>query len=172
MAENGRKNGQDFSQGEWIVHRYHGVGQIKGVEEKELNGKERKYYRVRTDNSVFWVPVSKADSDRIRPLTPKTRFKKALQVLKRPPREMSSNHNERKSLIWEAKKDGSVEPMLRIVRDLTARQTESKLNTTEKRALDRFKDRLLSEWAACMGIEIDEARQKLEKRLQPLASAD
>jgi RNA polymerase-interacting CarD/CdnL/TRCF family regulator len=58
------------------------------------------------------------------------------------------------------------------VRDLTARQTQSKLNTTEKRALDRFKDRLLLEWAASMGIEIDEARQRLEKRLQPPASAD
>ena len=172
MAENGRKNGQDFSKGEWIVHLYHGIGQIKGVEKKQLNGKERKYYRVKTHNSVFWVPVEKADSDRIRLLTSKTKFRKALQVLKRPPRELSSNHLERKSLIWEAKKDGSVEPMLRIVRDLTARQTQSKLNTTEKRALDGFKDRLLLEWAASMGIELDEARQRLEKRLQPLESAD
>ncbi len=85
---------------------------------------------------------------------------------------MSANHTTRKSLIREAKKDGSVDRILRIVRDLTARQQESKLNTTEKQALDRLKDRLIFEWSACMGIEPEKALEKLEKRLKSFAATD
>lgn len=172
MAENGRQNGQDYAKGDWIVHLYHGVGQIKGVVKKQLSGKEKKYYRVKTHNSIIFIPVKKADNNRIRPLTPRSEFKKALKVLERPPREMSSNHNTRKKIIREAKTDGSVEPILRIVRDLTFRQHDSKLNTTEKRALNRLKDRLMYEWSACMQIEVEEARESLERRLQPLATAE
>ncbi len=172
MAENGRNNGRDYSKGDWIVHLYHGVGQIKGIVKKELNGKERKYYRVKTHNSIIFIPVRKADNDRIRPLTPKSEFKKALKVLDRPPQEMSSNHNTRKKHIRDAKSDGSVEPILRIIRDLTYRQHDSKLNTTEKRALNRLKDRVTYEWSACMSIEVEEAREKLEQRLQPLATVE
>ncbi|HEX6303479.1 MAG TPA: CarD family transcriptional regulator [Anaerolineales bacterium] len=172
MAENGRQNGQDYAKGDWIVHLYHGVGQIKGVVKKQLSGKEKKYYRVKTHNSIIFIPVKKADNSRIRPLTPKSEFRKALKVLERPPREMSSNHTTRKKVIREAKIDGSVEPILRIVRDLTFRQHDSKLNTTEKRALNRLKDRLMHEWSACMQIEVEEARENLEKRLQPLVTAE
>lgn len=172
MAENGLQNGQDYAKGDWIVHLYHGVGQIKGVVKKQLSGKEKRYYRVKTHNSIIFIPVKKADNNRIRPLTPKSEFMKALKVLERPPREMSSNHNTRKKVIREAKIDGSVEPILRIVRDLTFRQHDSKLNTTEKRALNRLKDRLMHEWSACMQIEVEEARENLERRLQPLATAE
>ncbi len=35
MAE----NGHELNKGEWIVHRYHGVGEVRGVEKKRLNGK-------------------------------------------------------------------------------------------------------------------------------------
>jgi RNA polymerase-interacting CarD/CdnL/TRCF family regulator len=172
MTSNGHENGQDYSKGDWIVHKYHGVGQIKGIVKKKLNGEITRYYRVKTHNSTFFVPVKKADNQRIRPLTSRSEFKKALKILERPAKEMSSNHNTRRNRIREAKSEGSVEYLFQIIRDLTAREHSSRLNTTEKRALRRFKDRVLYEWAACMSIDVEEAREQMEKRLQPLVLAN
>lgn len=172
MADNGNTNEREYARGDWIVHLYHGTGQIKGVVKKELGGKEKRYYRVKTHNSVIFIPINRADNDRIRPLTSKRKFKNALKVLDEPPREMSSNHNTRKATIRKAKSDGEVKPILRVIRDLTARQHESKLNATEKRALDRLKDRLLYEWAACMEISVEEAQEKLETKLQEMVAAN
>jgi len=64
--------------------------------------------------------------------------------------------------------DGTLAAMARIVRDLTARQKQSRLNDSEERALNRFTDRLLSEWAACFGIKLEEARKRLRTILQKL----
>jgi RNA polymerase-interacting CarD/CdnL/TRCF family regulator len=171
MTGNGHENGLDYSKGDWIVHQYHGVGQIKGIVKKKLNGKETRYYRVETHDSIFFVPVKKADNQRIRPLSSRSEFKRALKILERPPEEMSSNHNTRRSRIREAKSEGSVEYFFEIIRDLTARERDSKLNTTESRALRRFKKRVLYEWAACMGIDVEGAREQLETRLQPVVLA-
>lgn len=172
MTSNGHENGQDYSKGDWIVHKYHGVGQIKGIVKKKLNGKVTRYYRVKTHNSTFFVPVDEADNQRIRPLTSRSEFKKALKILERPAKEMSSNHTTRRSRIRETKSEGSVEDFFQIIRDLTAREHSSRLNTTEKRALRRFKNCVLYEWAACMGIDVEEAREQMEKRLQPLFLAN
>ena len=57
-----------FSKGEWIVHHYYGVGQVKGIEKKVLDGSKVAYYRVKTRNSQYWVPVESEDNSRLRPL--------------------------------------------------------------------------------------------------------
>lgn len=158
MAE----NGHELNKGEWIVHRYHGVGEVRGVEKKRLNGKAVSYYKVKTNDSTLWIPVDNSDTERIRPLATRSEFKKALQVLQRPAQEMNDNHNKRKSRIRNVRKEGELIRVFRLIRDLKVRQHEKKLNTTEQRSLHRIEEQLLQEWSVCMGIEVEEARQKLE----------
>jgi len=165
------KNGLELAIGDWVVHLYHGVGQIKKVEEKRLNGNAQDYYMVKTYNSVFWVPVSKINNERIRPLTSPIELQEALKVLQKPPQEMDTNHNNRKNRIEIVKSDGSLKPTLRLVRDLSAREAEKKLNTTEKRALERLKDHMLREWAACMHIDLEEAGKRLNNMLNQCIKA-
>jgi CarD family transcriptional regulator len=165
------ENGADLAIGDWVVHLYHGVGQIKKIEKKRLNGNAQDYYRVKTHNSVFWVPVSNLNNDRIRPLTSPNELKKALKILQKPPQEMDTNHNKRKSRINTVKSDGSLQSALRLVRDLSAREAEKKLNTTEKRALERLKDHMLREWATCMHIDIEEASIRLNNLLNQCINA-
>ena len=58
-----------FSKGQWIVHHYYGVGQVKGIEKKVLDGQEWSYYKVKTRNSQYWIPVQSEDNSRLRPLS-------------------------------------------------------------------------------------------------------
>jgi CarD family transcriptional regulator len=162
MAE----NGHELNKGEWIVHRYHGVGEVRGVEKKRLNGKAVSYYKVKTNDSTLWIPVDNSDTERIRPLATRSEFKKALKVLQRPAQEMNDNHNTRKSRIRNVRKEGELIRVFRLIRDLKVRQHEKKLNTTEQRSLHRIEEQLLQEWSVCMGIEVEEARQKLEAMIE------
>lgn len=157
---------QEYAKGDWIVHLYHGVGQIVGVEKKGLEGQTVSYFKVKTKDSTFWIPVKAADNVRVRPIASEREIKEAIKILKKQPRQMSDKHTERKDRIFDAKEDGTIASMARIIRDLTARQSETRLNDSEERALHQFTDRLLAEWAACFGIKVEEARLRLQKILQ------
>ena len=157
-----------FAEGDWIVHLYHGVGQIQTIESKCLDGKTCNYYKVITQDSTFWVPVEETENNRIRPLSSPREFKQALRILKRNPRQMNPDHSARKERIKEVMAGGDLRAIARLVRDMAARQAEARLNDSEERAFNRFLDRFLAEWSACSGITREEARLKLMGIFQEL----
>lgn len=158
----------EYARGDWIVHLYHGVGQIVGIEKKYLEGEIVSYFKVKTRDSTFWVPVKQVDNVRIRRIASRKDIQEVLNILKRKPRAMSDDHAQRKSRISSVKEDGTLAAMARMVRDLTARQKQTRLNDSEERALNWFTERLLSEWATCFGIRLEEARKRLSQILQKL----
>ena len=151
-----------FSKGEWIVHHYYGVGQVKGIEKKMLDGTEVSYYKVKTRNSQYWIPVESEDNSRLRPLSSPTEIKKLARILRRKPNEMDPDHMQRKRLIKEVLDEGSLLDMARLIRDLSARQVEKKLNPTEEDALKRFRDRLVREWSVCMEQDMEAANVEFQ----------
>ena len=155
-----------YAVGDWIVHHIYGVGQVKRVEKKHLNQTKALYYKVQANNSVFWVPVERINSNHIRPLSSTTNLNKALRLLKKAPRELDTNYKKRESRINQIKSDGSLTSICRMVRDLSAKEREKPLSTTEKRALETFKDLLLREWSVCVGITVQDAQRELRNALQ------
>ena len=155
-----------YSVGDWIVHHIYGVGQVKRVEKKRVNQTKALYYKVQANDSTFWIPVKKADSDHIRPLSSTSGLKKALRLLKKAPREMDSNYKKRETRINRIRADGKLSSICQMVRDLSAKEREKPLSTTEKRALEAFKDLLLREWSVCVGITIQDAQRELQQALQ------
>jgi CarD family transcriptional regulator len=156
----------EFAEGDWIVHLYHGVGQIIDIEQKSLDGKTIKYYKVQTKDSIYWVPVENVDIDRIRPLSTPKEIDNALRIIRRKPRKMSADHMKRKSQINDVRSIGALDEVAKIIRDLSARQIADKLNDSEERALSQFTDRLISEWSISKDISTSEAREKLNDILQ------
>jgi RNA polymerase-interacting CarD/CdnL/TRCF family regulator len=156
-----------YEPGDWIVHLHHGVGEIESIEKRELGGSTTTYYKVVTNNSTLWVPLDKAENRWFRPLATRDEFDQVFAILQRPPRKMHSNHNTRKKRINTVKSEGSLQETARIIRDLWARRVEkSRLNNTEERALRRFTDRFLREWAVSMDMDEEEAREEMQSMLQ------
>jgi len=154
-----------YSKGAWIVHHYYGVGQVKGIEKKVLDGNKISYYKVQTRNSMYWIPVDMEDNTRLRPLSSKEDIKKISRILSRKPTEMDPDHMQRKRVIRDVLAEGSLLDMARLIRDLSSRQTIKKLNPTEEDALKRFRDRLVREWSVCYDKEIDEANEEFQAAL-------
>ena len=155
------EDAQVYSKGDWVVHRYYGVGQVIGIEKKHINQKVIRFYKVRTKDSTFWLPVEDPINSRVDPLPSRKMVKRALKVLQGPAREMSKDTKERQQRIKSVQSEGSLLASAKLIRDLIARQSEARLNATEEQALKRLSNRMLKAWSIRMGIEVDEARRRL-----------
>jgi RNA polymerase-interacting CarD/CdnL/TRCF family regulator len=152
--------------GDWLVHQHYGVGQLKGKETKNIGGEENTYFRLEMDNSTIYIPEEKLNSDWFRPVASQSTLREVREILSRPPKKMAQSFITRKSLIKKVMTENSLIDIARIVRDLSGRRRRRKtLSKTEDSALRKLKDRLLSEWAVAMGVDEDEAREKMKALL-------
>lgn len=153
--------------GDWIVHSFCGVGQVRATESKSIGGKESTYYRIEMLDSTVWYPVGRLESENIRELSDKSEFQKAIDALKEEPEEMSANINTRKLHLSQVLAENIPVSTARLVRDLRARhESLGTLNQTESQAFRSLSDRLIQEWAVCMEISIEEANYRLQEMIR------
>lgn len=164
-AKKNNKKPHPFSEGDWVVHLNHGVGMIEGIEKKTVHGDKALCYRVKTENCTFWLPVENTKKGRLRALTSRSHLRRALRLLRTPPREMDPNYINRRERIRKATIDGSLLSTVRLVRDLWWRKKEQRLNQTEERALTRLTEQLVMEWSICLDVTNEEARNELQELL-------
>lgn len=152
-----------FAVGDWIVHNNYGVGQIKKIEEKPIHGDKVKTFRVRTKDSVYWVPVKKSDNPRIRRVVNKRKLRRAIRTIKSKPQKMNKNYRSRNKRIKEVFLSGSIQKMAKLLRDLLALSKEKNFNMTEKKAVERLQERFIREYAICYEIPQQEATTKFRE---------
>ena len=154
-----------LGKGDWIVHTYYGVGQIKGVQTKQIEGTKTRYYEVEAKNSMFYVPVKNIDNERVRPIASHYMVRKAKKLLQETPTPMPPDHNLRKRQITDRLSDCSLAETARLIRDLTGRKTEIGLNDHEEKILEKLTERLVLEWSLAQNIDLEKAYQQFEKIL-------
>ncbi len=155
-----------FSKGDWIVHANYGIGQIKAKETKVLEQEKQAFYRVKTFDGVYWLPVEHVDVDHIRPVASKSQMQRALTLIKRPPAELPDNHRSRKKEIAEAFQDLSLDTKARMIRDLHGKRVSSRLNFSEGDAFERMKKQFLNEWSVIRAEDRDTLEKKLRQALK------
>jgi len=161
-----KKTNRQFSKGDWIVHVRHGVGQIAGLDTKELAGEKQDFYLVTTGEMEYWLPVSEADSGRVRRMAPPERFEEAAAILGGKPEKMDDNSRRRLLHIEAMRQDGKLLTRAQIIRDLNARAYQKYIHINERRILDNLKEQFTAEWAAACGIEEPAARKRMRSALE------
>lgn len=152
-----------FEVGDWIVHKYYGVGEIKDTEKRPIHGEKVECYRVKTKDAAYWLPVQNADNERIRRVANKSRFKKAISELKGEPEKMAKNYRTRNARIKQIMfENGSLVKMAGLFRDLMALKEGKKLNNTEKFAVEKIRERFVREWSVCKDVPLEEARSQFK----------
>jgi RNA polymerase-interacting CarD/CdnL/TRCF family regulator len=154
-----------FVKGSWIVHVYYGVGQVKRLEKKCLDGKKTIYYRVEGKDGTFWLAVNKADTKRVRPIASQKQLNSAINAIKEEPRTFTEDYKQRQILLNESKSEGSLLETACLVRDLSYWEANKHLNLSEKETLEYLKNRLSMEWSIVFNIKQQEARTKLNDLL-------
>ena len=154
-----------YERGDWIVHARYGVGQVREMEKKELDGTKKEFFRVRTFDSEYWLSVSRTDVEYIRPVTSEYKINKALRMIRKEPKKLPDNHTERSKVINEAINDPSLYAKARMIRDLKGKEQESKLNFTEEDALIKMRKQFLDEWSVIKDVDREVLEEKLDEAL-------
>jgi RNA polymerase-interacting CarD/CdnL/TRCF family regulator len=150
----------------WVVHTDHGVGQVKGKDEKVLGGNRQAFFKVRTSKYLYRLPVSRIDTDRIRPLSSKHQLRRALTLIRKSPNNLPQDQKQRDKEVFNALKDISLYSKARMIRDLNGKKETSKLNVGEKKVFEKIKKHFLDEWLVVVGEDHETLEGRLEKVLE------
>lgn len=154
-----------YTEGDWIVHAHYGVGQVRATEKKELDGEKQIFHRVKTFDGEYWLSVSGANVEHIRPIASEYQINRALTMVRKSPERLPENHTERSKVINEAVKDPSLYTKACMIRDLNGREQESRLNFAEEDALSKMKKQFLDEWSVIKNVDREILEEKLDQAL-------
>ena len=160
-----QKRNKDFQVGDQVVHWAYGLGEITQLDEKELSGHARQYYVVQIRGLTLWIPLECAAEHSLRFLTPAENFQTLFHLLAAPAEPLADQRFERKNQVAERLRDGTIESICRVVRDLTARKRTKNMNDYDNNFLGRARDFLLIEWCVVLSESLQQAERKLEDLL-------
>lgn len=167
-----------FHAGDQVVHRAHGPGVVVELDEKVLSGRTAQYYVFQVRDLTLYIPVNENQNSSLRWPTPADEFEQLFAILSSPAEPISSDRLERKSQLGDRIKDGRLDSICHVIRDLSYYRRAKKLSDSDQSILERAQTFLLSEWQLCLSVPLEQAEgmlnQLLEasftRSLQPLSS--
>lgn len=160
------KKSTHYKKGDWIVHTFYGVGEIIGVEKKIMGENTQKYYKVKTKNSIYFIPTDNVDNSRLRPISSQYMLRKAINLIKDEPCELPSDHTQRKRIISEKINESNLISTAALIRDLWARRMIQKLNDHDENTVNKLIASFVKEWSITQKIREEVAQEKFESLLK------
>jgi len=155
-----------FKIGDKVVYPMHGAGVIEGIEERMILDEKQSYYTIRMPGEVkVMVPTAKAEEIGVRNIIDKETVGKVINVLEQDCTEMSMKWNKRYRDNVEKMKSGDVFEVADIVRNLTFKQKEKGLSTTEKKMLINAKQILVSELVLAEDKDKNEVEELVDNKI-------
>ncbi|HIE25555.1 MAG TPA: hypothetical protein EYP74_06075 [Anaerolineales bacterium] len=165
--ENQIEDAERLAEGDWIVHKQHGVGQIIAIEEKKIGAEKRKYFRVKVSDGVYWLPVKK-DPGYIRAVSTRYRIRMVLKSIREAPQDLPNNYKERNQYVTDKLTEAGIQVKGELLRDLHARGPSEDVNLTviDGRQLDKLREQFLREMMVVLEIDMDRAEEMLSRALR------
>lgn len=151
-----------FNIGDWVVHAFHGVGKVEDIVEKNLDGVQKLFYRVSTNEMDYWIPFGGENVDHIEPVRSKKDFSQALRILSSIPEPLTDHHKARSKFIQDCWQEGSLKARATLLRDLNGRLKTQKLNFNEKEMMEKIIQFLISEWIV---VDPELTRRQVKKKI-------
>ena len=157
-----------FKTGDLAVYPAHGVGVIESVEEKEISGKDQKFYimRVMGNGMTIMIPTDNVDQVGLRKVISCKEVSKVYKILKdkKSERPDTQTWNRRYRDYMERIKTGSVFEVATVLRDLFLLRVGKALSFGERRMMDIAKSLLVKE------LSISEAKSEdnVEKKINSI----
>ena len=155
-----------FKVGDKIVYPMHGAGVIETIEERAILDEKQSYYIIKMPGEVkVMVPTAKAEEIGVRNIIDKETAGKVINVLEQDSTEMSMKWNKRYRDNVEKMKSGDIFEVADIVRNLSFKQKDKGLSTTEKMMLLNAKQILVSELVLAESKEKEEVEELVDKKI-------
>jgi CarD family transcriptional regulator len=139
-----------FQVGDKAVHPAHGVGEVMGIEKRDLGGSVNLFYVVRIVETGLkvMIPVRAAAQVGLRSVMSRKEADKVLGVLQAPEVAVDVQPwNRRFRAYTEMLKSGSPYEIAKVLRDMSRLKFDKDLSFGERRLLDQAKSLLVKELA-------------------------
>ena len=147
---------ETFLVGDMAVHPAHGVGEVTGIEKRDLGGSVNVFYVLKIVDSGLkvMVPVTAAAQVGLRRVMSKKEADKVLRILRAPEVAVDLQPwNRRFRAYTEMLKSGSPYEIAKVLRDMYRLKFDKDLSFGERRLLDQAKSLLLKELALAKQVK-------------------
>jgi CarD family transcriptional regulator len=139
-----------FQVGDMAVHPAHGVGEVTGIERRDLGGSMNLFYVLKIIDSGLkvMIPTSSVAQVGLRRVMSKKEADKVLRILRAPEVAVDVQPwNRRFRAYTEMLKSGSPYEIAKVLRDMYRLKFDKDLSFGERRLLDQAKSLLVKELA-------------------------
>lgn len=154
-----------FKIGDKAVYAAHGIGEVTGIERREIFGSKQKFYILRLLDSgmIIMVPMDKAKSKGLRTIIPRSEVKEVFAVLKQGKVSIPRlTWNRRHRVYMDKLNSGSVYDVAEVLRELSLLRTRKELSFSERRVLDTARAMLVRELALARRVRESRIEQELD----------
>ncbi len=159
-----------FKKGDAIYHPINGVGIVQQVKRRRQDGKIQEYYIIqlldRPKSTQLETPVEGAEEVGLQKIPSKSKFPSVKRLLSGRPRQLDDHPQARARKIRERIREGGTVRLGSLVRDLAFRDTRKGLTARDRSFLEEAQGRLAAMHSAARGIQIEQARDEVDARVQ------
>lgn len=155
-----------FKVGDNAVYPSHGVGVVRGIQEKDIGGKKKYFYvlQLLENGSTILIPTDKVKDVGLRAIIAKKDVAKIYKILKT--KELivdNQTWNRRYREYMEKIKTGSVYEIAEVLRDLYRLKLDKDLSFGERKMLDTAKSLLVKELSLAQQIRPEVVENELKE---------
>ncbi len=157
-----------FDVGDKVVYPHHGAATIEGREKIDVFGEQKEYLvlRLAYGDLTMKVPADNTDAVGLRDVISRDEVEEVEEVLRRKDARTPTNWSRRYKNHVEKLKSGDIYQVAEVVRNLTLRDQDKGLSAGEKRMLARARQILISELTFALGVDEQQAAERLDAVLQ------
>ncbi|MDR2421018.1 MAG: CarD family transcriptional regulator [Oscillospiraceae bacterium] len=153
-----------YNIGDSVAHPLHGAGIIDGIEERKINGRTKSYYilKLPSGGMVVMIPTDNCEAVGVRPIVAADAAETLINEIPNLDTDMTSNWSKRYRENMERLKSGDLFEVARVIKGLTARDSERGLSTGERKMLQSAKQILVSEIALSQSKSAEEVALRID----------
>jgi len=155
-----------FKIGDKAVYPAHGVGEVMGIEHREIMGLSQDVYvlKILDNNMKIMIPTDKVGLVGLREVIPRKKVKDVYKVLKEKGVAVKSQTwNRRYREYMEKIKTGSIFDIAAVLRDLYLLKFDKDLSFGERKMLDTARNLLIKEISIAKNVKEKVVEKELEK---------
>jgi len=161
------KKASEFRPNDFVVYPAHGVGRIISIDEQEVAGIRLEMFVIsfEKDKMTLRVPISKAATVGMRPLSSADIVGKAMETLKGRARIKRAMWSRRAQEYEQKINSGDLISIAEVVRDLHRSDDQREQSYSERQLYEAALERLTREVAAVDGIDETKAQARVDEVL-------
>lgn len=155
-----------FKVGDKAVYPGQGVGEVLGIEHKEVAGQRQSFYvlRILENGMKIMIPINKVGSVGLREIIDDEAVKKVYAILRQDEVSVdATTWNRRYREYMEKIKTGSVFEIAEVLRDLYRLRSDKELSFGERKMLDTARSLLIKELSLAKNCDEDQIEEDLKE---------